>query len=132
MTRSTTWSPELEQQAWDYINDGWREFDAIPSVVGLCRVLGRSRETLYGWARDPDSEKHKDKNFGDILRACNEAQELTLLNGSLSNQLNANIAKLVLGKHGYHDKQDTDVTSKGEAIKNEWHIHPTAVKDGKS
>lgn len=114
MTRPTTWSPELEQQAWDYINDGWMEYDAIPSVVGLCRVLKRSRETLYGWARDPDNEKHKDKNFGDILRACNEMQELILLNGSLKNELNSNIAKLVLGKHGYKERSESEIIEKDD------------------
>ena len=62
------------------------------------------------------------------MSETNQNQELTLLNGSLTSGLNANIAKLVLGKHGYSDKQETDITSKGESIKNEWHIHPTSVK----
>lgn len=73
---------------------------AIPSVVGLCRVLNRARSTLYKWAEDPNNI------FSDILADSNELQELVLLNGTLTNELNSNIGKLVLGKHGYHDKQD--------------------------
>ena len=123
MARPTKWSKALEIKAWEYVEGAWRdEGHAIPSVVGLCNILGVHRDTLYDWSTQ------EDKNFSDILKVCNQNQELTLLNGSLSNDLNANISKLVLGKHGYSDKQETDVTSKGESIKNEWHIHPTAVK----
>lgn len=103
--RKTTWSKELEDSAWDYVDGGWKEEGhSIPSVVGLCKLLGRSRETLYAWAKD------KDKQFSDILKACNENQELTLLNGSLSGGLNANISKLVLGKHGYHETKQLEVS----------------------
>ena len=105
MARPTNWSKKLEKEAWAYVEGGWKEEGhAIPSVVGLCSVLGRSRETLYAWGRDDD------KQFSDILRACNENQELTLLNGSLSNGLNANISKLVLGKHGYHETKQLEVS----------------------
>lgn len=75
---------------------------AIPSIVGLCRVLNRARSTLYKWAGEEDKV-----GFSDMLAKCNEMQELVTLNGSLKNDLNAQISKLVLGKHGYHDKQDT-------------------------
>jgi len=125
MARPTKWSKEIEQQAWDYVNGGWeRAGDTIPSHAGLCVLLQLNKSTLYDWAT------HEDKKFSDILSACNAKQEQTLLNGSLNNTLNANISKLVLGKHGYHEKQDIaqDITSKGESIKNEWHIHPTSVK----
>ena len=103
MARPTKWSKALEKTAWEYVDGKWKdEGHAIPSVVGLCNVLGVHRETLYAWSKD---EK---KEFSYILRVCNQNQELTLLNGSLSNGLNANIAKLVLGKHGYHDKAEVD------------------------
>lgn len=123
MARPTNWSNDLEKQAWKYVKGGWKdEGHAIPSVVGLCQVINRARSVIYRWAEDEDRE------FRDILDYCNESQHLTLVNGSLKNDLNANISKLVLGKHGYSDKQETDVTSKGESIKNEWHIHPTSVR----
>lgn len=99
--RPTTWSEELEEQAWAYINGGWeKEEHAVPSVVGLCKVLKRGKSTLYDWAED------KEKGFSDILAAIKEEQELVTFNKSLKNEYNATIAKLLLGKHGYHDKQD--------------------------
>jgi len=53
------------------------------------------------WASEGKGE------FSDILEAINEKQELVTFNGSLLGDLNPTIAKLLLGKHGYHDKQDT-------------------------
>ena len=100
--RPTTYSSELEEQAWEYINNYQDHEHIIPSVVGLCHVINRARSTIYEWA------KHKDKGFSDILEAVNEHQELKALNGGLTGDLNAQITKLVLGKHGYHDKQDVD------------------------
>lgn len=101
MGRPTKWSVELEKKAWKYVNGAWESVGhAIPSVVGLCNILGVNRNTLYRWSKEDDKE------FCDILEACNQNQELTLLNGSLKNQLNANISKLVLGKHGYSEKSD--------------------------
>jgi hypothetical protein len=102
--RKTEWTPEIEEKALAYVEGGWSEYGhAMPSIVGLCKVLQVSRVTIYNWA------KHDDKDFKSVIEACNEEQELVLLNGSLLNKLNSNIAKLVLGKHGYHDKQDTKV-----------------------
>jgi len=106
MARPTDWSEEIEVTAWKYVNGGWKEEGhSIPSVVGLCNILGRSRECIYNWGRDGN------KGFSDILRSCNENQELTLINGGLNNSLNAGISKLVLGKHGYSDKQDNTLSS---------------------
>jgi len=78
---------------------------AIPSVVGLCRVLGIGRSTLYDWAAE------EDKDIKDILEAVKEAQEFVTLNEALQNNYNSAIAKLVLGKHGYSDKQDNTLAS---------------------
>ena len=44
-------------------------------------------------------------------------QQLTLLNGGLSNTFNSAITKLVLGKHGYHDKMDQDISSTDGTMK---------------
>ena len=127
MARPTNWSKELEQEAWDYVRDGWKEEGhAIPSVVGLCQVIDRARSVLYKWAED------ENKGFKDILDYCNESQQLTLVNGSLKNELNANISKLVLGKHGYQEKQEVsqDITSGGKPVNN-WAVNPvTTQKDG--
>lgn len=103
--RPTDYTSEIVSQAWDYIGTNPKKNyesheHAIPSVVGMCRVLNRSRTTLYDWA------KSKDNSFSYILPACKELQEFATVNGTLKNELNSNIGKLILGKHGYHDKQD--------------------------
>ena len=99
--RPTDYSPEMAQKAWDYLENYNSEHKhAIPSIVGLCRVLNIARSTAYKWAGESDKE------FSDILEICKDCQELALLNGGLKNEMNATIVKLALGKHGYHDKRD--------------------------
>src|SRR5210317_1091743 len=108
--RPTNYTPEVQEQAEHYL-EHWEEFDhAIPSVVGLCGVVNRSRSTLYKWAED---EKHP---FSDILRKINEVQEETLLSRGLTGQYNATIAKLVMGKHGYKDQVNSDVNQTQDIV----------------
>jgi hypothetical protein len=105
--RPTTFNEEIAIKAREYLSDD-KEVNylshghAIPSIVGMCRVIKRPKSTVYGWAEDKEHE------FSDILAESNEFQELTTINGTLKGDLNAQIGKLVLGKHGYHDKQEVD------------------------
>ena len=111
MARPTKWSKEIEEQAYDYIRDYGQHGHMIPSIEGLAIVLDLHRDTLYDWS------KHKDKQFSDILDKVLQMQQLTLLNGGLSNTFNSAITKLVLGKHGYHDKMDQDISSTDGTMK---------------
>ncbi len=83
----------------------------IPSIAGLALYLNIARETVYDW-------RDKYPEFSDILGHILAEQERRLISNGLSGAYNSNITKLVLGKHGYHDKQDTDITTKGEKIEN--------------
>jgi hypothetical protein len=65
----------------------------------LALVLGLSRETLRLWSKDEDK-----KEFFGILDCINQKQECVLLDGGLDGTFNSAITKLVLGKHGYHDR----------------------------
>ncbi|KZZ10594.1 hypothetical protein A3752_12160 [Oleiphilus sp. HI0081] len=97
--RPSKYNQALENKANEYSLGAWQEAgDVIPSVVGLCRYIQTPRSTIYDWA------KRKGNDFSDILAQINEAQELELLNKGLLGKFNSNIAKLVLGKHGYHNK----------------------------
>ena len=60
---------------------------------------------MYKWEAE-------NKEFSDILADIKAKQESVLINKGLSGDFNSAITKLVLGKHGYHDKQDMDL--KGE------------------
>ena len=99
MGRPTKYSAELLEKAQHYL-DNYEEYEeVIPSAVGLALVLDITRTTLYDWAKDEDK-----KVFSNILDNINKKQEQILLKNGLTNQFNSNITKLVLGKHGYHDR----------------------------
>ena len=106
VARPTSYTEEIALEAWAYLDGGWEDAEhAVPSVVGLCAVINRAKSTIYDWAQDPEKE------FSDILSAIKEKQELVTFNRALRGDYNAAIAKLLLGKHGYHDKQDTMQTN---------------------
>ena len=104
MGRPTKYSQEIVDKAQHYL-DNYEEYEeVIPSAVGLALVLNIRRSTLYEWAKAEDK-----KAFTDILDNINKRQEQVLLNNGLNSKFNSNITKLVLGKHGYHDRaQQTD------------------------
>jgi len=111
MARPTKWSKEIEEKAVAYITNYATYGDMIPSIEGMAEALGLHRDTLYAWA------KQKDKGFSDILGRCMQVQAKTLVNNGLNNTFNSAITKLVLGKHGYHDKMEQDITSSDESMK---------------
>lgn len=93
--RPTKYSDEMLALA-----EGYLESDTLaPNIAELSRVLDVSRSTLYKWA-----EEHDD--FSDMLERILAEQERRLISGGLSGKMNATITKLMLAKHGYHDKQD--------------------------
>lgn len=81
----------------------------IPTIEGLAIHLGVARSTLYLWA-----EQYPE--FSDMLERLKMFQAERLINKGLSGDYAPQIAKLILGKHGYSDKQEVDMTSKGEKI----------------
>jgi len=105
--RPSEYSNEVLEIANAYLDNFKLEHQhAIPSLVGLAKILRKSRECLYNWARDEDK-----KEFSDILEQINTYQEFELINGGLTGELNSNITKLALGKHGYSDKADTTIAN---------------------
>ena len=104
--RPSDYTPELVKKAWAYANGGWAEAgDPVPSVAGLACEIGIRRETCHVWAKD------ENKEFSNILKKIAETQERQLLRGGLSSAFNASITKMILTKHGYSDKVETDHTS---------------------
>ena len=109
--RPTTYSDEVIEKACDYAENFERFGDVIPTVVGLCGVIERSKSTVYKWCKEQDK-----REFSDIVRKIEEIQEKTLISGGLSNSFNASISKLLLTKHGYSDKQEIDHKTDGDKI----------------
>ena len=104
--RLTLYNDEIVQKARDYVV-GYAEFgDLVPSIAGLACALGITRETCYAWARDENKAV-----FSDILDELMQRQERGLLNGGLGGEFNSSISKMMLTKHGYSDKVETDIKS---------------------
>jgi len=112
--RPTTYTKDVLASAHGYI-DGFKASadELVPTVVGLCRHIERSKSTVYNWQKDPD--KHE---FLDILGKIEENQNIMLVNGGLGGTLNPTITKMMLTKHGYSDKQEIDHTTLGESLNN--------------
>jgi len=79
----------------------------IPTIEGLAVYLGVARSTIYEWQKE-----HKE--FSDILEKLLAIQAERLMNNGLSGDYNSTIAKVILTKHGYVDKQESDVNLKGK------------------
>lgn len=105
--RPTEYSDEMLPKIRHYIDNFSEYGDKAPSIVGLCRVLKRGRSTLYEWSKDSDKG-----GFSDMFAEIGEEQERVVVNGGLSGDMNSTIAKLMLAKHGYSDKQETQLTGK--------------------
>ena len=103
--RPSKYTPELIAQANAYLYGEWRTVgDTIPSIAGLSCYLGISRETVHAWT-------HEKPEFSDIIKGLSSMQERELVNRGLLKDFDSGIVKLILGKHGYSDKQQTDLTS---------------------
>lgn len=79
--------------------------EAVPSVVGLSRHLKISRTQMYDWSKEEDK-----KEFSDILKEIEDLQHIMLINNGLLGKTNAVITKLMLTKHDYSDKQQTEIS----------------------
>ena len=97
----TKYTPELEALAHAYLKD-YEDVhgQAIPSAVGLAKILNVAQSTVYKWAEE------NDKELSDILGKLKDLQHETLVSKGLKGEFNSTITKLILTKHGYSDKQE--------------------------
>lgn len=103
--RPTKYSEEIIKKTTDYI-ENYRNFgEVIPSIEGLALVLKVNRDTIYEW-------KNKFKEFSDMVEALQLKQTKILLNLGLLNKINPSIAKLLLAKQGYTEKQEMEIKEK--------------------
>lgn len=121
--RPSKYTKELLSKCYEYMEDYKNLGDEIPSHIGLFLHIGISKTSGYDW----DKEEGKEE-FSAILGKCLMMQHQCLVNKGLSGDFNAAITKLVLGKHGYHDKVEQDITSGGKEIRNNFIIIPVTTK----
>ena len=116
--RPTLYGEEAIARASEYVAK-YRELgNFIPQIAGLAVHLGISRETVYAWYRDKDKQA-----FSDIIEQLMATQESELVDKGLVGAFNPVITKLVLGKHGYSDKQEhTGNIAHGVVVQNMWVI----------
>ena len=106
--RPSKYTPELLDMAREYIDGGWKDTGrVIPSHIGLALHLGISTSALYSWGKDDEKSE-----FVDILARIMGLQHEELINNGLTGDFNSAITKLVLGKHGYHERQEVDMSAK--------------------
>ena len=85
--------------------NGIRKSVKLPSIEGLCLVLGISKDTLYAWEK-----KHEE--FSYDIDTVRQKQAERLLNKGLSGDYNPTIAKVLLTKHGYREGIDQTTNDK--------------------
>jgi len=126
MGRPTVYDDGVLEKTKQYLVDYKELGDVIPSVEGLAIQIGVRRETLYDWAKQEEK-----KDFSNTLDELRGLQQKILIENGLEGKFNSTITKLMLGTHGITEKTNTDITSGGKRIKNEWTVNPvTTVKSG--
>ena len=78
----------------------------VPTRVGLSIYIKRCTSTIDAWEKDPNKSE-----FMGVLKDIKATQHAIALNGGMTGDYNAPIVKLLLTKHGYHDKVEQDVKS---------------------
>ena len=101
--RPTTYSKQVLEITADYIQNYADHGHKIPSVAGLAVLLKTARETIALWAQEDDK-----KEFSSMIQLLMAAQEQALTANGLDGTYNSGITKLILSKHGYHDKEQAN------------------------
>lgn len=96
---------QVIEQALEYVKGGYKtQGNVVPTVAGLAVYLCKSRAMMYEWAK-------QNNEFSDILETLASIQEMLLVDGGLIGDFNSTIAKMMMTKHGYSDKVETNHTS---------------------
>jgi hypothetical protein len=116
MARPTDYSEDIIAKALAYVelaedetNDNGKLKVNLPSIEGLASFIDVNRDTIYEWCK-----VHKE--FSDIIEKLREKQTQSLINNGLAGTYNPTIAKVLLSKHGYSEKTETDITTGGKPL----------------
>lgn len=86
----------------------------LPSVADFALFLGVNKDTIYDWV-DKDSVRFN-VDFSDIVKEILMEQEKRLLNNGLGGLYAPKVVGMLLSKHGYSEKTEHDITTKGESL----------------
>ena len=102
--------PQMTIKAREYLNGGYELVnEVIPTIAGLACYVGKNRDSIYQY-------KKESAEFSDILDGIMRLQESKLINQGLTGAFNSTITKLILTKHGYSDKVETDLKSSDNSM----------------
>lgn len=131
--RPSEYTPEILGSARAYFSEAFKNTSSYPSIAGLALHLNLSRETIYAWSAQTEKAE-----FSDIVADIMALQELRLSENGLFGKYNPTIAKLMLTKHGYHDKADVTSAGKGisvtvpAAVADTFNLHGANAEAGRS
>jgi len=113
--RPPKYGDEILIQSREYLEGGWKEVgQAIPSIVGLALYLGVVSSTVNKWKTENCKQ-----DFSDICESILDMQHSCLLNNGLTGVFVAPITKMIMTKHGYSDKVDTNHLNDGKPFDNQ-------------
>ena len=101
MGRPTKYNKKILEITNAYIDTYEQHGHKIPSVAGLAVLLKTTRETIAKWCGEEGKE-----DFSIMVSKLMAAQEQALTCNGLDGTYNSGITKLILSKHGYHDKAE--------------------------
>lgn len=129
--RPTKLTEAVIQKARHYVEKGWREQrHAVPMIEGLALAIDSERHTVKRWVDEPPTEPYAQetakqfaarqalyRQFSTIVNRLETIQAIELGSGALKGKLNARTANMMLSRHGYVERKETDLTSKGNELK---------------
>lgn len=102
--RPTKLDADLIEKAREYVERTSEfSYQMLPTIEGLSLAMLVDRTTIYQWEKDD-----ADEDFSNIVRQLRSAQAEKLIQMSLNGRYNPMISKLMLSKHGYVEKSETD------------------------
>jgi len=124
--RPSLYSDDMLASAQEYIDSGYEENgELFPSQVGLALYLNIGRQTAIDWSKDETKPE-----FSYIFEKVMMKQELDIVKNAITGEYNSTIAKVMLTKHGYSDKQQTELTgANGGPLEATWTVLPVKPKD---
>ena len=122
--RPTKYSKEILAKSLDYLDNYADHKHAIPSIVGLAKVLHISSKVLHEWMKDD-----RKKEFRYIIDTLRDNQHEVLVSNGLNGGFNSAITKLVLSKHGYSDTQGNQGVSVNISIDRSCGVKVSQGKD---
>ena len=85
------------------------ETKRFPTRAGLSLYIGINKKTLWEWDK-------KYKQLSNALAKFDAMQEDEVWEKALKGEYNSNIAKLLLHNHGYSDKSQSEIETKGDPL----------------